>query len=128
MIARSAKKSTHVSGLVVVVYGQLSSCSRGSLADVALSALSFVYSLVLLGCDSVGLSDVRGVIGASLLILIHLMVRVAPRPRILSNPISRDAFRDTILAPLLLFPSQSERCLLRVLARASLHPRGRTRF
>ena len=112
---------------MVVVYGQLPSCSRGSLADVAPTTLSLVDALVLLGCDAVGLTDVLSVIVVPALLLIQLMVRVAPRPRIPCNSISRDAFRDTVLAPLLLFPSQSEPYLLPVPARASLHPLGRTR-
>lgn len=62
MVARATKKSAHVAGLVVVVYSELSSRSRGSLADVAPPALSLVNPLVLLGGDAVGLTDVRGVI------------------------------------------------------------------
>ena len=84
-----------------MVYSELSSCSRGSLADVAPTALSFVYSLVLLGCDAVGLSDVLSVVVVPALLLIQLVVRITPRPRIPCNPISRDTFRDTVTAPLL---------------------------
>lgn len=69
MIARAAEEAAHVAGLVVVVYSELSSRSRGSLADVAPTALSFVYSLVLLGCDAVGLTDVLSVILFPLLLL-----------------------------------------------------------
>lgn len=130
MIARAAEKSANVAGLVVMVYSELSSCSRGSLADVAPTALSFVYPLVLLGCDAVGLTDVRGVVVPALLLLIQLVVRVASRPRIHSNSISRDAFRETVLAPLFLFrrlPSQSGQRLLPEPVRASLRLRGRTR-
>lgn len=84
-----------------MVYSKLPALTSSPLADVAPTALSFVYPLVLLGCDAVGLTDMRGVIVAALLLLIQLMVAVAPRPRIPCYTISRDTFRDTVTAPLL---------------------------
>ena len=103
--------------------------TRSSLADSALTTLVLVDFPVLFTGKAIQLHNVLRVVVVPALLLIQLVVRVAPRPRILRYTISRDTLRDTIFAPLLLllFPSQSGQRLLPVLARASLRLRGRRR-
>ena len=102
-----------------MVYSKLPALTSGPLADVASSALSLVDAPVFLCGDAVGLTDMRGVIVAALLLLIQLMVAVAPRSRIPCYTISRDTFRDTVTAPLLF-----SRSLLSQLLSLPLQPRS----